>query len=159
MFCCGSDFLFLMQKCTGTLVTQCFGSVGSLSFWASGIWIRNYLNGFGSFHQQAKNMKNVEFNCCVRYGTIPYLVTSLWFFIFEKLMWKLKEAKGIKGRTTPNFFVGILKATDEKSKIRMRSRIRIQCTDPWIRICLKMSRIRNNGSNRVTGEDSKPQYR
>jgi hypothetical protein len=36
-------------------------------------------------------------------------------------------------------FVGILKATDEQSRIRIR--IRSQCTDPRTRIRFKMSRI------------------
>jgi hypothetical protein len=63
------DFLRLLIS-RGTF--QCSGSE-SLSFWAPGIRIRNYLYGSGSFHYQEKKSKK-NFYC---------FMTSSWFFILE----------------------------------------------------------------------------
>ncbi len=69
-------------------------------------------------------------------------MTSLWLFIFEEwCMFLQKVISQILGKKW--FFIGVLKVTDEKGKIRSQSRIRL--SEVRIRIDTKMSRIRNTG--------------
>jgi hypothetical protein len=84
---------------------QCsrFGAgFGSISFWASGIRI---LQSSGK-----KSKKTLDFYC---------FMTSLWLFICDNV--------DVPQKLRKTFFVGILKVTDEKSRIqiRIRSRIRV----------------------------------
>ena len=112
------------------------------SFWASRIRIRYYLYGSGSwsgsFLQQAKK--------CTK--------TLIWFQLFRDLL-SVKTDGNVPLISNEHkklgqiFFVSILKATEEKSRIQIGIRIQIpsriqirnQVTDPRIRIRLKMWRI------------------
>jgi hypothetical protein len=84
------------RLCSGSRST----SVGSVCFWA--FWIRTRIrNLFDPSVNKKKKKKNLDFYC---------FVPSLWLFIF-------KEKKRCKCTLTQIF--GILKATYEKSRIRI----------------------------------------
>jgi hypothetical protein len=94
------------------------------------IWIRIQILPSTS----KKMQKNLDFYC---------FVTSLWFFIFEE--WYkciFKKESALKLETKKIFFVGNLKVTIAKSRIRSRIRMPlVKGMDPRIRIRTKMSRI------------------
>ncbi len=72
--------------------TQCSGSVGSVCFWASRTWIRDYLYGSGSFHQQVKKNQDqpwfllfchfcdfsVTGTCCLWKLMLMYGTATVW---------------------------------------------------------------------------------
>jgi hypothetical protein len=72
-----------------------------------------------SIIKQYKSKKNLDFYCFV---TSPYDFLS-YFKIDVNVSSKSKKPKEFEEKNL--FFVGILKATDEKSRIRTLSRIRI----------------------------------
>ncbi len=89
--------------------------------------VRNYLYGSGSFHQQAKKIA---------------LITTLFWLLNNLLSWNSdvniptysKYPGTVISKTNlgeKNFFVGILKATEEKSRILFLSRITDPAPDPY----------------------------
>ncbi len=81
-------------------------------------------------------MKNLDI-----YGFVTSLKTKVMHFICN---YRKKFAKDLEKKI---IFVGTVKATDKKSRIRIRIQFKIcnpvYCMDPWIRIRVKISWIQN----------------
>jgi len=97
--------------------------------WAS--WIRNYLYGFGFFHQQAiKNEENRDFYCFLTFNDLLFLKTYV-------------------NVVTESTFLASIKQPKKDSRIRIGNQIQIrsviQCMDPKVRFRIKTLRFRNTG--------------
>jgi hypothetical protein len=134
-------FISTQQASTNCLYCTCSCSQcsGSVSFWASRIWIRysevRIQIRFGAFHHQAK---------IVRKTLISTLLGLLYDFFSLKHDVNL-PSKSNKQKNSKNNFCGILKFTDEKSRIQLDPDPLVNGTNLRIGIGTKISRIRNTG--------------